>query len=174
VSAASRTFPAEAASVPVARHYVQATLRDLGLSAAWDAAELLVSEVATNAVLHARTEFMIEVLGGGDMVRISVHDRSPTVPTQRTYGTDATTGRGMRLVATLAVAWGVDRHDGGKAVWFEVSATGARDGLAEPWGDEADVHALLAAFDDLDGLAPRASTGQVHRWPDGRSLGLAA
>ena len=151
MAASSRSFPAEATSVPTARRFVRATLVDLGLSTAWDAAELLVSELVTNAVLHARTEFSVEVLRDGDLVRVSVHDRSPVVPRPRSYGTDSTTGRGMRLVATLAVAWGVDRHDGGKAVWFEVRAAGDVDRLVEPWAEDTDLDALLAGFDDLDG-----------------------
>jgi anti-sigma regulatory factor (Ser/Thr protein kinase) len=167
VSPASRTFPAEPASVPTARRFVHAALEDLGLTTAWDAAELLVSEVVTNAVLHARTDFSVDVLRDGDLVRVSVHDRSPVVPKPRTYGTDSTTGRGMRLVATLAVAWGVDRDAGGKSVWFEVQATGDLDRLAEPWASDTDLDALLASFDDLQGSGPpQAPTASAR--PKGR------
>ena len=159
MTASSRTFPAEAASVPTARRFVRSTLSDLGLSTAWDAAELLVSEVVTKAVLHARTAFSVEVQRDGDLVRVSVHDSSPVIPRPRTYGTDSTTGRGMRLVATLAVAWGVERHGDGKAVWFEVRATGDVDRLVEPWATDTDLDALLAGFDDLEsGDAPHAPT----------------
>ena len=48
---------------------VRAALESLGLIAAWDAAEMLVSEVATNAVLHARTEFTVDVAQHDDRVR---------------------------------------------------------------------------------------------------------
>ena len=151
MTAASQTFPAEPASVPSARRFVRGTLDGMGLSAAWDAAEVLVSEVATNAVLHARSEFTVEVERAGEVVRVSVLDRSVVVPRQRTYGTQSTTGRGLRLVATLAVAWGVDRSAGGKAVWFEVRTAGDTGALVEPWDSSADVDALLAAFGDLGG-----------------------
>jgi hypothetical protein len=154
---------------------VRSTLAGFGLSAAWEAAELLVSEVVTNAVLHARTEFTVEVHRDGDVVRVSVHDRSPAIPRQRHHGTDSTTGRGMRLVATLAVAWGVDRHAGGKAVWFEVRAAGDPGRLVEPWATDTDVDGLLAAFGDLDGGGTsQASTVRTGRSPRGCSLGLAA
>jgi anti-sigma regulatory factor (Ser/Thr protein kinase) len=165
VPTVSRSFPAQAASVPTARRFVRTTLAAQGLAAAWDAAELLVSEVVTNAVLHARTEFVVQVLRDGDLVRVSVHDRSPVIPMPRAYGTDSTTGRGMRLVATLAVAWGVERDVDGKAVWFEVSATGGRSGTAEPWAEETDVDALLAAFDDMaagDRTGGVAGGGSAH------------
>ena len=162
MSAPSRSFPAEAASVPTARRFVRGTLAELGLTAAWDAAELLVSEVVTNAVLHARTEFSVEVERDGDLVRISVHDRSPAVPRPRSYGPESTTGRGMRLVATFAGAWGVDRRDGGKVVWFEVRAAGDVDRLVEPWATDTDLDALLAGFDDLSGSSsPSASSARA-------------
>jgi anti-sigma regulatory factor (Ser/Thr protein kinase) len=152
VTAASTTFPAEASSVPTARRFVRTTLLELGLEAAWDAAAMLVSELATNAVLHARTDFTITVERHGDVVRVSVLDRSSVVPRQRTYGTDSTTGRGMRLVASLALAWGVEQHDGGKTVWFEVLSTGDSGRAVEAWDEEVDVDALLAGFrDDLGG-----------------------
>ena len=154
--------------MPTARRFVQATLQELGLETAWDAAELLVSEVVTNAVLHARTDFSVEVLRDGDLVRVCVHDRSHVIPKPRMYGTDSTTGRGMRLVATLAVAWGVDRDAGGKSVWFEVRATGHLDQLVEPWATDTDLDALLASFDDLQGSGPpQASVSAaraVGRW----------
>lgn len=161
VNAASTTFPGLAASVPAARRFVRQTLESWSLPAAYEAAEMLVSEVVTNAVLHAHSEFTVEVLTTGDVVRISVTDLSRVMPKQRAYGTDATTGRGLRLVATLAVSWGVASLVDGKTVWFEVRASGDADRVEEPWETETDLDALLAGFDDLDGegaapLAPRA------------------
>ena len=150
MAAASTTFPAEASSVPAARRFVRSALEGLGLDAAYQAAEMLVSEVVTNAVLHARTEFTISVLREGDVVRVSVMDLSPAVPKQRAYGTDSTTGRGLRLVATLSVAWGVERSLRGKTVWFEVLAAGDADRVVEPWDADVDLDALLAGFDDAD------------------------
>lgn len=153
--AAFTTLPAETSSVPTARRFVRTALEGQGLLAAYDAAEMLVSEVVTNAVLHARTEFTVEVLRTGDMVRVSVMDLSSAIPRQRRYGTGSTTGRGLRLVATLAVAWGVDRTAAGKTVWFEVPAAGDAGTLEEPWAADADMDALLASFQDLGGASAR-------------------
>jgi anti-sigma regulatory factor (Ser/Thr protein kinase) len=155
VTAAACSFPADSASVPAARRFVRDTLDELGVSAAWDGAAMLVSELATNAVLHARTTFTVHVLRDHDTVRVSVQDLSLVLPRQRAYGTESTTGRGLRLVSSLALAWGVERHEGGKSVWFDVPAAGDRGTVTEAWDSDLDVEALLAGFDDLpDGSGP--------------------
>jgi hypothetical protein len=88
---------------------------------------LLTSEVATNAVLHTggRFEVHVERLDDGG-VRVSVTDESTEVPQHRVAAVDATTGRGLNLVDALASAWGVDNHQHGKAVWFEVRPVSSR------------------------------------------------
>ncbi len=142
------TFPASTSSVPAARVLVCRTLLQWGLHEANDLAQMLVSELVTNAVLHARTEFTVAVRRIGERVRITVTDGSRSLPQQRRYGSDSTTGRGLRLVASLSADWGVDPDSGGKSVWFEVRADGATDATYEDWADEVDVDALLSAFDD--------------------------
>ncbi len=114
------TLPPAAASVPRARRFVCDSLRHLDAAAACDDAEALVSELATNVVLHARTSFTVEVSRAGQTVRVCVLDSSPVQPRVRHYGTEATTGRGMRLVASLSAAWGVEPAGTGKTVWFEL------------------------------------------------------
>ena len=164
MTVSSLSLPAEAASVPTARRFVRTTLEGLGLRPAWEAAEMLVSEIVTNAVLHARTAFTVDVVREDDVVRISVRDGSRAVPRQRAYGTDSTTGRGLRLVATLSVAWGVERDEDGKTVWFEVLTVGDAGTRVEPWDDDTDVDALLAAFDDVgSGPAPEPPTALGQR-----------
>jgi len=139
--------------VPTARRFVRTALEDLDLLPAYEAAEMLVSEVVTNAVLHARTELTVEVVRHGDMVRVSVTDLSPVIPRMRAYATDSSTGRGLRLIATLAVAWGVDRTAAGKRVWFDVPTVGDALKEVEPWSDDADLDQVLASFDDVDPAA---------------------
>jgi hypothetical protein len=136
LAVATTTLPAATESVPAARQFVMDALTDLGAAGACDDAVALVSELATNAVIHARTPYTIAVSRDGDTVRVVVHDLSAVIPRQRGYGLDATTGRGLRLVA------------GGKAVWFEVSCEGGRDALA--WYADVDLDALLVAFGDGD------------------------
>ena len=114
---ALRPVPASAAQ---ARQFVERTLGDWGCDGLVDLARLLVSELVTNAVLHARTdlELAIGLRRGG--VRVEVTDGSPAAPVKRSYEDEAMTGRGLALVDELADRWGVDERADGKAVWFEV------------------------------------------------------
>ena len=94
---------------------------------------------------------------------------------ERSYGTDSTTGRGLRLVATLAAAWGVDRTLAGKTVWFEVPAAGDTRTTVEPWDADRDLDALLAGFDDPgEEDRPRPLTALGGRPPSARALRVAA
>jgi anti-sigma regulatory factor (Ser/Thr protein kinase) len=153
------TLPAVASSVPEARRFVRDALHALAAAGACDDAETLVSELATNAVLHARTEYTITVARTDGTVRVRVHDMSAVLPRQRTYGADSTTGRGIRLIASIAQDWGVEAEGEGKAVWFELPVEG-RHAAIPSWDDEIDVEALLDSFDDdtagTDGDAPSA------------------
>ena len=83
-------------------------------------AELLVSELVTNAVLHARLRATVTVERDGMVLRVSVQDDSPAQPHLRELGPEAVTGRGLLLVDRIARRWGVDPQAGGKCVWFEV------------------------------------------------------
>jgi anti-sigma regulatory factor (Ser/Thr protein kinase) len=80
---------------------------------------LLVSEVASNAVLHAGTPFTVGVSRGPGQVRVEVEDGSPTLPVPKHYDIDAPTGRGLRILEALASRWGVVEAGDGKVVWFE-------------------------------------------------------
>ena len=72
-----------------------------------DTAALLVTELATNAVLHARSTFLVELRVGADAVRIAVSDTSPVRPQRKRHGVSAGTGRGLGLVALL---WVLQRY----------------------------------------------------------------
>lgn len=114
---ALRPVPASAA---LARAFVERTLGDWGCDGLVDAARLLVSELVTNAVLHARTDVDLAVVLTSRGVRVEVTDGSAAAPVMRTYEDEAMTGRGLALVEQMADRWGVDERGGGKAVWFEV------------------------------------------------------
>ena len=86
---------------------------------------LLVSEVVTNAVLHARSQIKLGVGWNGDAVRVEVADHSPLVATPRRFSEMATTGRGMQMVDQVADVWGLQPVADGKVIWFEVKMTGA-------------------------------------------------
>jgi hypothetical protein len=111
------------ASVPQARRFVAEQLADLP-SDSVDVARLLVSELVTNAVLHARTELALTVDRSDTKVRFEVADANPTLPVVRTNSTDAGTGRGLRVLDRMASRWGSCAVEGGKIVWFEIRTDG--------------------------------------------------
>jgi anti-anti-sigma regulatory factor/anti-sigma regulatory factor (Ser/Thr protein kinase) len=83
-----------------------------------DRAELIADELVTNAVLHARTPLRLRLELRGDLLHIGVHDASPRLLRLVADDPEAEGGRGLRLVARLATAWGVHhRTDGSKVVW---------------------------------------------------------
>jgi anti-sigma regulatory factor (Ser/Thr protein kinase) len=83
-------------------------------------AQLLVAELAANAVLHARSRFSVAVRTGDATVRIAVWDASPLPPVQRDPAPTEASGRGLALVDGLAADWGIEVTDGGKTVWAEL------------------------------------------------------
>jgi DcmR-like sensory protein/histidine kinase-like protein len=83
-------------------------------------AQLVVSELATNAVIHAGTPFSVTVRSDGELVRIAVHDWSSMQPVVRDGEPTATSGRGLRLIAMVSHAWGVEFGPDGKTVWAEL------------------------------------------------------
>ena len=97
---------------------------------------LLTSEVVTNAALHGGGAVEIRLVQRDGRVRIEVDDGSVEVPSERRYGPDATTGRGLGLLTALASSWGVAPRKGGKTVWFEVGGTSVAPMEVEPDGKD--------------------------------------
>jgi hypothetical protein len=85
-----------------------------------DDVQLVVSELATNAVIHAGTPFSVSVSSDGSVMRIAVSDWSAIRPVLRDGSPAALSGRGLRLVAAVSSAWGVDPSPDGKTVWAEL------------------------------------------------------
>lgn len=165
------TLPPDVASVAAARHYVEKTLSGWGVDeASWTCVQL-VSELATNAVIHARTEFVIEVSRHADVLRVCVQDTSQVPPGLRRYAEDSTTGRGLRLVESMSSNWGVSTASLGKVIWFEIDLS--RRGTVESWDDgtEIDLHVLLDEFGDEEDRG--AVTASVAARPL-RRVGLAS
>lgn len=135
-------LPPTTDSVPVARRFVRARLID-GVTDV-DTATLLVSEVVTNAILHARTTVTLTVEVADGVVRIAVRDGSPVQPRVHSFSATSATGRGLRLLDRLSKRWGVyaDPATGGKVVWFEVGGPSPTDWdeVSEDWLSE--THAL--------------------------------
>jgi anti-sigma regulatory factor (Ser/Thr protein kinase) len=82
---------------------------------------LLISELVTNAVVHARSTVTVDVAVRDDgPVHVTVHDESSVRPTPRRHHADLPGGRGMHLLESLAARWGVEDSRTGKSIWFEV------------------------------------------------------
>jgi anti-sigma regulatory factor (Ser/Thr protein kinase) len=121
-------LPPRPASAREARRKVRALVPTWPTECA-AALQLLVDELVTNAVLHARSDSELVATVDGRSARVEVRDESMHVPTARHYGPSSTTGRGLHLVEALAQRWGVDPVSDGKIVWFELDCHG-RDGSA--------------------------------------------
>jgi anti-sigma regulatory factor (Ser/Thr protein kinase) len=81
---------------------------------------LAVSELATNAVVHARTTFEVRISAGAGSTTVIVSDGDPTIPTPRSADDLASGGRGLATVQAAAVDWGIRPQPGGKQIWFRV------------------------------------------------------
>jgi anti-sigma regulatory factor (Ser/Thr protein kinase) len=113
-------LPPDPSSARRARRHVVEVLERAGLPGHADVAALLVSELVTNALLHARSAVTLRVDTGPTTVRVEVADASPRQLNRRRYSPESSTGRGLLLLEELASRWGVDPRTGGKAVWFEL------------------------------------------------------
>lgn len=125
-----------------ARRAIRAALSDLGSAEAVDAAELCVSELVTNAIVHAGTSIEVRVLEYDGGVRVEVQDGSPHRPVPRHYTSLTATGRGLRLVEQLSTRWGARVHGEAKTVWFELGAPSEEPGAGdEPLGPSEESRA---------------------------------
>ncbi|MFG2322575.1 SpoIIE family protein phosphatase [Streptomyces sp. NPDC048568] len=104
-----------------ARAAVREQLHDWGLPKQADAAGLMVSELVTNAVRHSHDRPVELRLVRADTLLCEVDDDDHELPALRTAGPDDETGRGLRVVSTLAREWGASRTRTGKTVWFELT-----------------------------------------------------
>ena len=110
-------------SARTARREVTDALAEVSRSDLAEAATLLVSELVTNAIVHARTAIQLRVEASPQGLRVSVTDGSAYLPSPRGYGQGATTGRGLELVELLADRHGTDAGgEDGKTVWFELGS----------------------------------------------------
>lgn len=145
-------------AVPRARRFTAGLLRGRVSADLVPDAELVVTELVTNALLHAGPPVRLRIRGlPGPGVRIEVADPSRTAPIRALATRDAMTGRGLALVEALGHRWGLEpAPTGGKVVWCELvpgtadSAGGAGRDAGAVGAGEADVDALLAAWNDDD------------------------
>ncbi len=119
VAAARTALPASPSSSRAARRFLSSFLADRP-TRNWEDVDLLVSELVTNAVMHAHSSPQVIVQVHGTTLRVEVHDESPVVPALRDADDGRPGGRGLRILDRLASDWGVERRPGGKSVWFHV------------------------------------------------------
>ena len=132
---ARATFSPDLSSVGQARRFVRGALIDLGVEEMEFEAAQLVSELATNSVIHAGTPFGVQLDHDGRLLRIAVSDASPRGPVAKSHSAQATTGRGLKLVAALADEWGTEARSDGKTVWCTLRLDRGRS--AAPFRAEA-------------------------------------
>jgi anti-sigma regulatory factor (Ser/Thr protein kinase) len=121
----SETFAPLPAQVGAARHFARSAALELGCVA--DDLELLVSELATNACVHAHSPFTVSLSRQGSHLLVEVTDEdTAAIPLQPLVET-ATAGRGMQIVTSLATSWGVRASPRrGKSVWAELDCWAIR------------------------------------------------
>jgi anti-sigma regulatory factor (Ser/Thr protein kinase) len=119
----SADFPADLVAARAARQFITDSLTKTNLRAtSIDDARLIVTELAANAIVHARSPFSVTVDAHGSGVRLSVRDSSGVRPTVRPCDPRAESGRGLLLVAALSADWGVVITADGKTVWADLRA----------------------------------------------------
>lgn len=166
-NAAEHAWPAEAATVPAARRFVRGFLAEHDLGPLADDAELLVTELTGNVVLHVGGTVSVSLREDGGDLLLEVTDQSTVTPMLRAFSAASSTGRGMRLVHSLAAEHGVHLHDTGKTIWVRLTAATARrsdDDLAEAF---ADVDWLAQVTDLTEPAASGSGTHPValDGWP---------
>ncbi|MGA4864721.1 ATP-binding protein [Streptomyces lavendulocolor] len=113
---------ADLSAVPEVRRALRELLRHWGGPGVPDVAELLTSELVTNALIHTEHGAVITATMTPRTLRVEVRDFATDLPTPYAPAVDdGTHGRGLVLVQALADAWGVLTHGVGKVVWFELS-----------------------------------------------------
>ncbi len=116
---ATRTFPLDVHSIPQARRFTRDTLTHVG-DDVLAAVELMVSELTTNSIKHARSAFTLRIRVTPSELRVEVQDHGPGTPVLGSPAPAEPSGRGLQIVNTLSSRWGQDVRDDGKLVWFEL------------------------------------------------------
>src|SRR5665213_1519669 len=116
-----RRFEASEEAVGAARNFVAETIADAPIETR-ESVSVMVSELATNALLHAASGFEVSVDRSDPSVVVSVSDRGAEgMPRLRAPGSSEPHGRGLRVVDALSAEWGVSTTgDEGKTVWFRI------------------------------------------------------
>lgn len=121
-TAMTRRFAPSQRAPRLVRNLVREALASTSV-ATRSTATLLASELATNAVVHARSEFEISVDLVDHVVRVTVTDRGGGRPTVLQPDTDRVGGRGLWMISQMSSRWGTTTVGSETAVWFELDDT---------------------------------------------------
>jgi serine phosphatase RsbU (regulator of sigma subunit)/anti-sigma regulatory factor (Ser/Thr protein kinase) len=126
LSIVTRTLDPEPRSARTARGSVREALAQWGYPELAETACLLVTEILTNAIRHARCPIKVTLCRAADELIVEVTDDSPQFPQRRLPDDDDEDGRGLVLVEALAVSWGARPAVPGKTVWFTLGLPAGR------------------------------------------------
>jgi anti-sigma regulatory factor (Ser/Thr protein kinase) len=119
--AVDQMLPALPSSAGEARRLLRDALPGEASEEAVDAAALALSEIVTNALVHAGTPMRLRVILAPSAVRVELADGSVHLPLPRDYSRAAGTGRGLHMVTEVVDQWGAHHDEDGKVVWFEIA-----------------------------------------------------
>ncbi len=125
----TRTMPARPSAAHAARELVAAVCRTWQLNDLVDDAELIVTELVTNAVRHVGGEMVLTVVVDTGCLHLSVRDHSAAAPGRRSPDPVPEldeNGRGLMLIDVIATGWGSTFIEDGKVVWATLRAPGPR------------------------------------------------
>ncbi|WP_345624167.1 ATP-binding protein [Streptomyces ziwulingensis] len=150
-------FEAAPAEVRLLRRAAAAQLWQWGVPQAVEEAELVVTELATNVIKHVGegTSATLILEWDSGLLRVEMHDKSPSVPTLSGAGCNDECGRGLHLLAALSVGWGTVLTAVGKSVWCEIAL-----------GSERACRRAERAAAALRGYRPADGTAQESRLRD--------
>ena len=117
---ATRHFENAPESVPAARRFATETLHGVGPDTL-EAVELMVSELVTNCICHAGSEFDLTITRTPREVVVEATDHGAETPRLRDPGPTDPSGRGLRIVDLLATSWGIKMAGRSKTVWLRVA-----------------------------------------------------
>lgn len=123
----TRRFVGQPQASGLARKFVTDTLIDWDRNDLIDDAVLVVAELTSNAVVHARSDLTVALTRRDGGIRVEVGDSSAAPPQVRDAGSRATHGRGLQLISAIACGWGHSLVNGGKLVWVDLCADARAD-----------------------------------------------
>jgi two-component sensor histidine kinase len=131
-----RDFHPSQSSIANSRRFAYGTIAGLSVDIQ-DAVGLMVSELATNAVVHAGRGFRMTIDRTQERLLVAVADASDQLPSLRSPLPTTPHGRGLRIVNELSDKWGTTHAaEGGKTVWFQMNLVDRHEVSSDPFSRE--------------------------------------